>query len=111
MPRTRIRWQNDRVTETSAPEGQGATDLEERLEVGRPWTIVVWNDPVNLMSYVAWVFRSYFGYPAEHADMLMLTVHEQGRATVATGPREEMERHVIAMHGFGLWATLERAGT
>jgi ATP-dependent Clp protease adaptor protein ClpS len=64
---------------------------------------------VNLMSYVAYVFRSYFGLPKEEAERLMRQVHETGRAVVATGPREEMERHTEAMHEFGLWATVAKA--
>ncbi len=70
---------------------------------------IVWNDPVNLQQYVTWVFTSYFGYPPGEARRLMLLVHNEGRAVVATGGREEMERHVEAMHDFGLWATLTRA--
>jgi len=73
-----------------------------------PWQTVVWNDPVNLMSYVTHVFRSYFGYSKPEAERLMLQVHHDGRAIVATGPREEMERHTEAMHEYGLWATVER---
>ena len=73
----------------------------------RPWVTIVWNDPVNLMSYVAYVFRSYFGYSADRAERLMRQVHEDGRATVARGAREQMEAHVQAMHGFGLWATVQ----
>jgi ATP-dependent Clp protease adaptor protein ClpS len=86
-------------------------DLETSLEVAPdvPWITIVWNDPVNLMSYVAYVFRSYFGFPKEEAERLMLQVHENGRAVVATGPREEMERHTEAMHEFGLWATVAKA--
>ena len=74
-----------------------------------PWVTLVWNDPVNLMSYVSYVFRSYFGFSREEADRRMLQVHNDGRAVVATGSREEMERHVEAMHDFGLWATLQKA--
>ncbi|CAN5255329.1 hypothetical protein BH11ACT4_BH11ACT4_21230 [soil metagenome] len=74
-----------------------------------PWVTIVWNDPVNLQSYVSYVFRSYFGYDRAEADRLMLLVHNEGRAVVATGGREEMERHVEAMHDFGLWATLTRS--
>ncbi len=76
----------------------------------RPWVTIVWNDPVNLMNYVSWVFRSYFGYARPEAERLMLLVHTEGRAVVASGPREEMERHVEAMHDFGLWATLTKDG-
>lgn len=75
----------------------------------RVWTTVVWNDPVNLMVYVARVFRSYFGYSRPEAERLMMLVHTEGRAIVATGPRELMERHVLAMHEYGLLATLGTA--
>ncbi|WP_034266253.1 ATP-dependent Clp protease adapter ClpS [Actinospica robiniae] len=73
----------------------------------RPWTTVVWNDPVNLMSYVTYVFQTYFGYPRSKAEKLMMDVHQRGKASVSTGSREEMERDVSAMHGYGLWATLQ----
>lgn len=78
--------------------------------LGDPWVTIVWNDPVNLMSYVTYVFRSYFGYSQAKAEKLMLEVHEQGRSVVSSGNREQMEVHVQAMHGFGLWATLQRSG-
>ncbi|MFT4011724.1 MAG: ATP-dependent Clp protease adapter ClpS [Nocardioidaceae bacterium] len=77
--------------------------------VDRPWQTVVWNDPVNLMSYVTFVFRQYFGYSKKKAEKLMLQVHHDGRSIVSTGSREEMERDVQAMHEYGLWATLEKA--
>jgi len=76
----------------------------------RPWCTIVWNDPVNLMSYVSYVFRAHFGFSAERADELMLRVHHHGRATVAEGSREAMELHVEAMHEYGLWATVEQEG-
>ena len=82
--------------------------LDERLEIGSEWITLVWNDPVNLMSYVSYVFRSYFGFSASEAQKRMMQVHTEGRAVVATGTREEMERHVEAMHDFGLWATLQK---
>lgn len=87
------------------------TDLNAgvRAALDSPWVTLVWNDPVNLMSYVSWVFRSYFGFSREVAEKRMLEVHHDGRTVVATGSREEMERHVEAMHDFGLWATLTRA--
>ena len=79
-------------------------------EVGvvRPWVTLVWNDPVNLMSYVTYVFQSYFGYSKAKAEKLMMDVHLKGRAAVANGDREEMERHVEALQGFGLWATMQQ---
>ena len=87
--------------ETEQPEGSVVVD--------RPWVTVVWNDPVNLMSYVTYVFETYFGYPRKKAEKLMLEVHNDGRSTVSSGSREEMERDVQAMHEYGLWATLEKA--
>lgn len=84
-------------------------DLDTSSLPDTPWVTIVWNDPVNLMTYVSWVFRSYFGFDRAEADRLMMLVHTEGRAVVATGGREEMERHVEAMHDFGLWATLTRS--
>ena len=84
--------------------------VEESSLTDEPWTTIVWNDPVNLMSYVTYVFRSYFGYPQQRAETLMRQVHEEGRATVSHGTREQMESDVQAMHGFGLWATVQAAG-
>ncbi|HET8971344.1 MAG TPA: ATP-dependent Clp protease adapter ClpS [Candidatus Nanopelagicales bacterium] len=78
------------------------------LFTDRPWVTLVWNDPVNLMSYVTYVFTTYFGYPQEKAEQLMLDVHQKGRAVVSNGSREEMERDVTAMHSYGLWATLQK---
>ncbi|HAQ59847.1 MAG TPA: ATP-dependent Clp protease adapter ClpS [Microbacterium sp.] len=72
------------------------------------WQTVVWNDAVNLMSYVVYVFRSYFGFSSERATALMLDVHERGHAVVAEGPREQMELHAQAMHDYGLWATVRK---
>jgi ATP-dependent Clp protease adaptor protein ClpS len=85
-----------------------STDLDTRVLTDTPWLTVVWNDPVNLMKYVSWVFRSYFGFDSAEADRRMMLVHTEGRAVVASGNREEMERHVSAMHGYGLWASLEK---
>jgi ATP-dependent Clp protease adaptor protein ClpS len=85
------------------------TELVESTVLDSPWVTIVWNDPVNLMNYVSWVFRSYFGFSRPEANVRMLQVHHDGRAVVATGGREEMERHVEAMHDFGLWATLAKA--
>lgn len=91
------------------PKTDERLDLRDAVSLDRPWITIVWDDPVNLMSYVAYVFRSYFGISAEEAERLMLQVHNNGKAVVATGNREAMERHVEAMHGYGLWATLAKA--
>ena len=82
-------------------------EVDEEVEAERPWVTIVWNDPVNLMSYVTYVFQQYFGYAKEKAEKLMLDVHNRGKAVVSNGSREEMERDVQAMHGYGLWATLQ----
>lgn len=76
----------------------------------RPWQTVVWDDPVNLMSYVSYVFQSHFGFSTTRAEELMLRVHNEGSAVVAEGGREAMEMHVEAMHGYGLWATVRQGG-
>ncbi|WP_100422287.1 ATP-dependent Clp protease adapter ClpS [Sediminihabitans luteus] len=81
---------------------------DEATGTADAWATVVWNDPVNLMSYVSYVFQSYFGYGEAKAHALMLQVHQEGRAVVSSGGREKVEVDVQAMHGFGLWATMQR---
>lgn len=89
--------------ELERPEARAATVPDV------PWITLVWNDPVNLMSYVAYVFRTYFGYDRRKAEKLMMDVHNLGRAVVATGTREEMEHNAEAMHTYGLWSTVQKA--
>ena len=81
---------------------------DEVTVLSTPWVTIVWNDPVNLMSYVTHVFMDYFHYSRKKATKLMLSVHHDGKAVVSTGRREEMERDVQALHGYGLWATLDK---
>ena len=94
---------------TTAPHRIDAPDTEEVDDLQRPWQVVVWNDPVNLMSYVVYVFRKLFGFPEDEATRLMLAVHHEGRAVVASGPREKSELDCYRLHHHGLWATLEKA--
>lgn len=94
---------------TNAGTGALLEDREQPL-AERPWQTVVWDDPVNLMSYVSYVFRTHFGFDRERAESLMMQVHDRGSAVVAEGAREAMELHVEAMHGYGLWATVRQAG-
>ena len=82
---------------------------DEITFLSKPWVTLVWDDPVNLMSYVSYVFQKYFGYDKAKAEKLMLEVHTEGKSVVSTGTREEMERDVQAMHEYGLWATMEKA--
>ena len=81
---------------------------DEVLEPDLPWIVIVWNDPINLMTYVTWVFMRLFGYPRERAEKLMWDVHTKGRAVVSSGPREKAEADVARLHAHGLWATLQR---
>jgi ATP-dependent Clp protease adaptor protein ClpS len=76
--------------------------------VDRPWVTIVWDDPINLMSYVTYVFQKLFGYSEPHATKLMLQVHNEGRAVVSAGSRESMEVDVSKLHAAGLWATLQQ---
>jgi ATP-dependent Clp protease adaptor protein ClpS len=80
------------------------------IEVGSdvPWVVLVWNDPINLMSYVSYVLQKLFGYGPEKANELMLDVHHKGRAAVSNGTREKAELDVFRLHGYGLWATMQK---
>lgn len=89
----------------NAAVAEPQVDVDVVTQVESPWVTVVFNDPVNLMSYVTYVFRSYFGYSTAKSEKLMYEVHEQGRSVVSTGSRETMERDTQAMHEFGLWAS------
>lgn len=91
-----------------APVEEEVTQGGTSLEPDQPWVTLVWNDPVNLMSYVTFVFQSYFGYTREKAERLMLDVHTKGRAVVSTGSRERMETDTEALQGYGLWATFQK---
>jgi ATP-dependent Clp protease adaptor protein ClpS len=90
------------------PETEQVTSTDEVVSPDVPWVTIVWNDPVNLMTYVTWVFETYFGYQRPKAEKLMMDVHTKGRAVVSHGPRESMERDAEALQGYGLWATFEK---
>jgi len=85
------------------------TDLAETPISDRPWLVIVWNDPINLMSFVTFVFQKLFGYSKEKATKLMLDVHHKGRAVVSSGTRERAELDVYRLHEHGLWATMEQS--
>jgi len=91
-----------------APAEVERPDVEDVVERDVPWIVIVWNDPINLMSYVTWVFQKLFGFDRAKADRLMWQVHTEGKAVVASGGREECEGHVARLHGHGLWATLQK---
>ena len=91
-----------------ATDTMAESDLDISQLVDKPWVTIVWDDPVNLMSYVTYVFIKLFGFTPEKANAIMMQVHNEGRAAVSTGSREEMERDVQRLHEHGLWATLQR---
>jgi len=96
------------MAEAPAIERTERPQSNEVVEPERPWVTIVWNDPVNLMSYVTYVFQKLFGYSKEKAHKLMLQVHNDGRAVVSSGSREQMEHDVSRLHAHGLWATLQQ---
>ncbi|TSA46791.1 MAG: ATP-dependent Clp protease adapter ClpS [Actinomycetales bacterium] len=93
----------DETTEQKIDE-----DIKELFSSDKPWITIVWDDPVNLMTYVTYVLMELFGFTKEKAHELMMQVHTQGKAVVSTGSREEMEHDVARLHEYGLWATLQR---
>jgi ATP-dependent Clp protease adaptor protein ClpS len=90
-----------------APVEVDDPDVDDVVEPDVPWIVLVWNDPINLMSYVTFVFQKLFGYSREKATSLMLDVHQKGRAVVASGTREKCELDVFRLHEHGLWATMQ----
>jgi ATP-dependent Clp protease adaptor protein ClpS len=93
---------------TTAPVEVEEPVADELIKPDRPWIVIVWNDPINLMSYVTFVFQKLFGYTKEKATKLMLDVHYKGRAVVSSGPREKAELDVFRLHEHGLWATMQQ---
>ena len=81
----------------------------EEARPDRPWLVIVWNDPINLMSYVTWVFQKLFGYSLEKATRLMLEVHHDGKSVVSSGSREKAELDCFRLHAHGLWATITKS--
>ena len=92
----------------TAPIETKDPEVDEVTAVDNPWIVLVWNDPINLMSYVTFVFQKLFGYSKDKATSLMLDVHEKGRAVVASGSREKCELDVFRLHEHGLWATMQQ---
>jgi ATP-dependent Clp protease adaptor protein ClpS len=93
---------------TTAPVEVDRPSEEERVTPDRVWIVIVWNDPINLMSYVTYVFQKLFGYPRPKAERLMLQVHNEGKAVVSSGSRERAEADTARLHAHGLWATMQQ---
>src|SRR5262245_54800568 len=91
-----------------APVEVAEPTSDTTIDPDRPWVVLVWNDPINLMSYVTFVLQKLFGYSLEKATELMLDVHHKGRAAVSTGTREKSELDVFRLHEHGLWATMQQ---
>ena len=87
-----------------------ATDVEEVAGLDSPWVTIVWDDPVNLMTYVTYVFQKLFGYSEVRATELMMQVHTEGKAVVSSGEKDKVETDVKKLHTAGLWATMQQAG-
>ena len=83
-------------------------ETDEVVQPDVPWIVIVWNDPINLMSYVTWVFQKLFGYPRGKAEKLMMDVHLKGKAVVSNGPKDRCESDVARLHAHGLWATMQK---
>jgi ATP-dependent Clp protease adaptor protein ClpS len=95
----------------AAPTKPGTSGVREAAPAdvtASPWVTIVWDDPINLMTYVTYVFQKLFGYDEPHATKLMLQVHNEGRAVVSAGSRESMEVDVSKLHAAGLWATMQQ---
>jgi ATP-dependent Clp protease adaptor protein ClpS len=90
-----------------APVEVERPDTDEQAGADRPWKVIVWNDPINLMSYVTFVLQKLFGYSKDKAHQLMLDVHLKGKAVVSGGTMEKAELDVFRLHEHGLWATME----
>lgn len=96
------------VDAPALPDLDEETLLDELVETDAPWIVLLWDDPINTMNYVAHVLRKLFGYQREKAWELMLQVHNEGKAVVANGDRAEAEGHVARLHAYGLWATMQK---
>jgi ATP-dependent Clp protease adaptor protein ClpS len=95
------------ATSAPAPTRIDEPGLGESTDQDKPWIVIVWNDPINLQSYVTFVFQKLFGFTKAKAEKLMLDVHLKGRAVVSSGPREKAELDVFRLHEHGLWATMQ----
>jgi ATP-dependent Clp protease adaptor protein ClpS len=92
----------------TAPVEVDKPTTDDVVDPDRPWVVIVWNDPINLMTYVTYVLQKLFGYPKEKAERLMMQVHVEGRAVVSNGTREKAELDVFRLHEHGLWATMQQ---
>jgi len=97
-----------RIADPGESVGLLEPETLDEIDLDRPWVVLVWNDPINLMSYVTLVLQKLFGYSKAKASRLMLTVHTEGKAAVSSGTRAEAERDVFRLHEHGLWATMEQ---
>jgi ATP-dependent Clp protease adaptor protein ClpS len=97
-----------RMQTGTAPVEVERPEIDDVVEADIPWVVIVWNDPVNLMTYVTWVLQKLFGYPKAKAEKLMMDVHTKGKAVVSNGSKEQAEADVARLHAYGLWATMQK---
>jgi ATP-dependent Clp protease adaptor protein ClpS len=97
-----------RMQTGTAPVEVERPEVDDVAEADTPWVVIVWNDPVNLMTYVTWVLQKLFGYPKAKAEKLMMDVHTKGKAVVSNGSKEQAEADVARLHAYGLWATMQK---
>jgi len=93
----------------TAPMEVEQPSVDESDLESREWNVIAWDDPVNLMNYVVYVFRKLFGFSEAEATRKMLQVHNEGKSIVVTAPREKAELDCHRLHHYGLWATIEQA--
>ncbi len=101
------RW-DPRLQATTSPVELDEPTTDVGIDIERPWVVIVWNDPINLMQYVAMVFQKLFGFSKEKAQHLMMDVHLKGKAVVSSGSRDKAEIDVFRLHEHGLWATMQQ---
>jgi ATP-dependent Clp protease adaptor protein ClpS len=104
----RLLWRPSAMAPTTAPVEVEEPDTVTVVDEDKPWIVIVWNDPINLMQYVTFVFQKLFGYSKEKAHKLMMDVHLKGKAVVSNGPRDKAELDVFRLHEHGLWATMQQ---
>jgi ATP-dependent Clp protease adaptor protein ClpS len=103
-----VRRSSVETSSSTAPLTLERPKGQEAVEVDVPWLVIVWDDPINLMTYVTYVFQKLFGYPRAKAHKLMMEVHTMGKAVVSSGAREQAEFDVARLHAHGLWATMQK---
>jgi len=91
----------------ATPTPVGTEDAKIHEAFAKGWAVIVWNDPVNLMSYVVFVFMKVLAFTKEKAAQHMLEVHHKGKSCVAIETREKAELYYQQIQAHGLTVTME----